>query len=64
LISFNHALFDSVSENSVHIGFDISGKYLLSAGDKHVHVFHNVTGKTWLMISYVRSSSSSKGLTK
>jgi len=45
-------LFDSVSENSVHIGFDISGKYLLSAGDKHVHVFHNVTGKTWLMISY------------
>ncbi|KAL3858331.1 hypothetical protein ACJMK2_012925 [Sinanodonta woodiana] len=24
--------------------FDITGQYLLSAGDKHVHVLHNVTG--------------------
>lgn len=29
---------------SSQIGFDNSGKYLLSAGDKHVLVFHNVTG--------------------
>lgn len=33
------------SETSTQVGFDNSGKYLLSAGDKHVHVFHNITGK-------------------
>lgn len=32
------------SDTSCQIGFDNSGKYLLSAGDKHVHVFHNITG--------------------
>lgn len=32
------------SETSSAIGFDNSGKFLLSAGDKHVHVLHNVTG--------------------
>ncbi|XP_060574633.1 transducin beta-like protein 2 [Ruditapes philippinarum] len=32
------------SEPSAQIGFDNSGKYLLSAGDKHVHVLHNITG--------------------
>lgn len=24
--------------------FDSSGKYVLTAGDKHIRVFHNVTG--------------------
>lgn len=26
------------------IMFDSSGKYVLTAGDKHIRVFHNVTG--------------------
>ncbi|XP_052801021.1 transducin beta-like protein 2 [Mya arenaria] len=32
------------SEISSQIGFDNSGKYVLSAGDKHVYVLHNITG--------------------
>ncbi|XP_052261131.1 transducin beta-like protein 2 isoform X2 [Dreissena polymorpha] len=32
------------SEISSQLGFDNSGKYLLSAGDKQVHVLHNITG--------------------
>ena len=27
-----------------NIGFDTTGRYFLTAGDKHVHVLHNVTG--------------------
>lgn len=27
-----------------HIDFDMTGRYFLTAGDKHVHVLHNVTG--------------------
>lgn len=26
------------------LGFDLSNRYLLTAGDKHIHVIHNVAG--------------------
>jgi hypothetical protein len=41
-----HVFLFFISEPSAQIGFDNSGKYLLSAGDKHVHVLHNITGKS------------------
>lgn len=30
--------------NIVNVVFDSLGKYVLTAGDKHIRVFHNVTG--------------------
>lgn len=34
------------SEYVASLAFDISGRYLASTGDRHIHVFHNVLGYT------------------
>ena len=34
--------------------FDLTGKYLLSTGDKQIHVFHNVPGEEY---HYAKSKS-------
>lgn len=37
-------IYYDLLDNITGVMFDSSGKYLLTSGDKHIRVFHNVTG--------------------